>query len=203
MELINDSLLKDLIHDFLAESFSQKNHFESKNLETICAEMLNYKRELMNASYDPSWERTHGTLCLMLSHLDALGVEQFPAAVLKDFLNQPLELDGRGSDFEIRKEGLALCWALKKKISEAYQNLEQQYQHICPTQRPLQLNDWALCVLSRGHSNLAQLLFQIREKEEQAQRGDPYISFVWLMELKKEFNAAVLDLERANLSKAA
>ncbi|NBX83442.1 hypothetical protein EBQ90_10220 [bacterium] len=32
---------------------------------------------------------------------------------------------------------------------------------------------------------------------------DPYISFVWLMELKKEFNAAVLDLERANLSKAA
>ncbi|NBX83443.1 hypothetical protein EBQ90_10225 [bacterium] len=137
MELINDSLLKDLIHDLLGESFSQENHFESKNLETICAEMLNYKRELMNASDDSSWERTHNILCLMLSHFDSLGVEQFPTAVLKDFLNQPLELDGRGSDFEIRKEGLALCWTLQRS-----------------SQKPIRWNsNINTFVLHGGHSN--------------------------------------------------
>lgn len=194
MELINDSVFRDLVGDFLAAPFSKANQFESKDLETICAEILSYKK-------DPDWERSYSSLCLMLIHLDTLGLEEFPAMALKDIAQPSPEIEETG--FELRKEALELCWKLKQKLSEHYQSIHQDYQQICATQNSLELHQWALCMLSLGNSTLAQLLFRIRKKEEQAQIGHPTLSFVGLMELKKEFNEAMLDLERADLSKAA
>ena len=194
MELLNDSVFRDLVSDFLAEPFCKANQFESKDLETICAEILSYKK-------DPEWERSYSSLCLVLLHLDSLGLEEFPHMALKDISQPSPEIEENG--FELRKEALELCWKLKQKLSEHYQPIHQDYQQMSGTQNPLELHQWALCMLGLGNPTLAQLLFRIGEKEAQAQMGHPTISFVGLMELKKEFNEAIFDLERAGLSKAA
>lgn len=194
MELINDSVFRDLVGDFLAEPFSQANQFESKDLETICAEMLAHNR-------NPEWERSYNTLCLMLIHLDSLGLEEFPNLALKDISQSAPEVHGNG--FEMRKEALELCWKLKQKLTEHYRLFQEDYQKLCATPHPLELNQWALYMLSLGKSNLAQLLFRISDKEVQAQSGHPSLSFVWLMELKKEVNVALRELEHASFSRAA
>lgn len=86
MDFLQDQLIRVLVRDLVDEPFAQKHQFLEKDLESIC--------QFIQSAFDTeegqtqSYQKTRDVLCLILCHLDLLGLSEMPKVKLAALIDK-------------------------------------------------------------------------------------------------------------------